>query len=459
MTGLDRLSNSQLIALLEQALAANAQLQSRVVALEEQLQQGQQDNLALRAKRDAGNASKTPAWVKPNRPVAAKTARKKRQNNFARKRQEPTAVQVHGVEVCPDCGRTLSGGWVHRRRQVIEIPPTPATIVEHIVMARHCGVCGKRRLPTLDLSPEVVGQHRVGIRLMSLIADLHTLGRLPLRTVQKTLHALYGLRLSVGELSEVLHTVAQVGQPTYQALQQSVRTSDFIHADETGWRENGHNGYFWSFSRPGLRYFTFDAGRSHFVPERVLGADYAGILVSDFYSGYFFHLGLHQRCWVHFLRDLHALKDAHPSEPDVGAWVARIRRVYDAAKSFAGDNKQQRVRARERFQAQLATLAQPYARRDCPQRVLAQRIERFLPELFTFVEHPQVPSENNAAERSIRPLVIARKVSGGTRSAKGSQTRAVLASLFGTWQAQGKEGLEACRQMLTGWREPASAMA
>ena len=62
---------------------------------------------------------------------------------------------------------------------------------------------------------------------------------------------------------------------------------------------------------------------------------------------------------------------------------------------------------------------QSYAR----QRVLAQRIDRFLGELFTFVQYPGVPSENNAAERAIRPAVIARKVSGGTRSSRGSDTQ------------------------------------
>ena len=69
-------------------------------------------------------------------------------------------------------------------------------------------------------------------------------------------------------------------------------------------------------------------------------------------------------------------------------------------------------------------------------------------ELFTFVEHPQVPSENNAAERVIRSRVIARKISGGTRSAAGSQTMAVLSRLFATWQLRGEESLSACRQML-----------
>src|SRR5260221_2040530 len=67
---------------------------------------------------------------------------------------------------------------------------------------------------------------------------------------------------------------------------------------------------------------------------------------------------------------------------------------------------------------------------------LCERVERFLPELFVFVAIPGVPAHNNLAERSVRPLVVARKISGGTRSPKGSQTRMGLASLFGTWMAQ-----------------------
>jgi len=47
------------------------------------------------------------------------------------------------------------------------------------------------------------------------------------------------------------------------------------------------------------------------------------------------------------------------------------------------------------------------------QAKLCQRIERFIKELFVFVADPAVPSDNNAAERSLRPLVISRKISGG----------------------------------------------
>jgi transposase len=73
--------------------------------------------------------------------------------------------------------------------------------------------------------------------------------------------------------------------------------------------------------------------------------------------------------------------------------------------------------------------------------------------LFVFVEYPEVPSDNNAAERAIRPLVV-RKVSGGSRSPMGSKMVAILLSLFGIWQARGEDLMDECQQMLLGRRDP-----
>ena len=61
---------------------------------------------------------------------------------------------------------------------------------------------------------------------------------------------------------------------------------------------------------------------------------------------------------------------------------------------------------------------------------------------------PDVPADNNPAERSLRHLVISRKVSGGTRSEQGTESKMALASIFGTWRALGLNPLAACRQLL-----------
>ena len=97
----------------------------------------------------------------------------------------------------------------------------------------------------------------------------------------------------------------------------------------------------------------------------------------------------------------------------------------------------------------LEQLCQSSVRTAVPQNTLCERVERFLPELFVFVAMPGVRAHNNLAERSIRPLVVARKISGGTRSPKGAKTRMGLASLFGTWMAQHLNPFHQCLATLT----------
>ena len=97
----------------------------------------------------------------------------------------------------------------------------------------------------------------------------------------------------------------------------------------------------------------------------------------------------------------------------------------------------------------MLTVCQPFS--DDSVRVqakLCRRIERHIKELFVFVAEPAAPPDNNAAERSLRHLVVSRKVSGGTRSEPGTNSKMTLASLFGAWRAQGLNPLDACRQLL-----------
>ena len=183
----------------------------------------------------------------------------------------------------------------------------------------------------------------------------------------------------------------------------------------------------------------------------VLGDEYLGAVVADFHGGYNVHSGVEQRCWVHFDRDLDELKDKYVDDAGVGLWVDSALDVYYRAKATVEMDytDDERRLLRWKFEAELLSLAKPYlSLEDAAQHVLAKRIDKFLDELFVFVEYPHIPSENNAAERAIRPAVIARKVSGGTRSAKGSKAKSVLMSLFGTWGAQGMNTYHACKKMI-----------
>lgn len=405
----------------------------------------------------SSNTSKPPAlsdlphFVKPNRlKPKEKKHRRQRDCGYSRPLGEPTRIEEHAVDACPDCGRRLSGGWLHAEREVIDIPPVSVEVVRHRFMGRRCGACRKRHLPTRAeaLSGVAVGRHRFGVRLISLIAELVNVCRMPVRTVKRLLFSLFGIEVSVGGIVALLAAVAKSGRRMYAELQETIRCSSFVHADETGWREDGMNGYLWSFSTPNARFFVRRPSRGHEVPESVLGSAYRGTVVSDFYGAYSYHLGSHQRCWVHLLRDLKKLQETFADEPSVQDWAKQVHALYADATSVCHLRRKDRVRARERFQDRAVALALPYRKTDRPQALLAQRLYRFASELFTFVEHPEIPPDNNAAERAIRPAVIARKVSGGTRSETGSEVRTTLMSLFSTWTMRGLDPLLACQQML-----------
>jgi hypothetical protein len=288
---------------------------------------------------------------------------------------------------------------------------------------------------------------------MALIASLREVGRLPVRAIRWLLASLYGLRLSVGEIVAVLQRVAAKAEGLVGQLRQQLLGSVSVHADETGWRENGENGYLWSFSDKRVRYFLYRPSRSSAVVQEVLGESFTGVLLSDFYAAYNTYEGPHQRCWVHLLGDVHKLKEHYPEDESVAAWAEQMHAIYRRAKAYAAANEQapraERVAARQRFEEELLTLCQPYWAKECAQRKLCERVDRFLPELFLFVELPQVAADNNAAERALRPQVIARKISGGTRSPRGSQTKSTLATIFSTWMAQGLNPFTNCLQLLS----------
>ncbi len=444
---------SELVERLSKAEARESELLAHVSAMQAE-NQALHEQLAVAHKRiEELEKQKTPppAFVKANvvKPKAEeKQPRKKREakHNHARRREVPTVVIEHRIKHCPVCASALGGISVARRRQVIELPPPPPVeVTEHVVYHGWCSQCGTWREAPLDVSQEVVGQGRFGVKIASLIAYLRTVMRLPVRQIQAYLASLHGLSISSGEIIGLAQRVsAQLG-PQLAEIKQQIRASPAVQMDETGWREDGSNGYVWCACTPQLRYYEYQHSRGSEVVKAVLGERFEGVLGSDFLASYNIHEGLHQRCWVHFLRDRHELKEQYPEDAEVQQWAKDVKAVYDRAVAYAGPDpslpvaKQEAARRTQQraFEQELWQLCAPYAHTSSPLHTLCERVERFLPELFVFVARPEVPADNNLAERSVRPLVIARKISGGTRSPNGSETRMALFSLFGSWAAQG----------------------
>ena len=245
-TGLDLTTASRkaLRVLIAQQQGVITQLQRRLDLLE--------------GKAKPGGSPPMPG-IKPKSgqgpPKDNKGPRKPRPHGFARQRMAPTHRVEHVLESCPQCGTGLAGGWVQRTREIIDLPLVPAQVTEHVFIARTCPVCEPRRTPQVDLGRAVLGKQRLGVNLLSRIAALREEGRLPLRTIQWYLQTVHRLPLSLGAIVRAIHQVAQKAQPALAEIRDRIRGSPVVHADETGWRQDGVNGYVWTFSTPTDRYF------------------------------------------------------------------------------------------------------------------------------------------------------------------------------------------------------------
>ena len=440
-----------------------AELRQHVADLTEAVQELEAAFEAAQGQIEEVKKSKKepPSWVKANKPKREgdKKPRRKRkaEHNRARRREEPTRIVKHELERCPDCNYRLYRKKLGHKHQVIDIPPpAPVEVTEHQVNKGWCPCCEKWRSPKLDLRQVVLGQGRIGLRVTSLIVYLRSVMRLSYRQIQAYLQIQHRMEISVGEVVGILHRVRKASEGELEALRAAMQASAVVYADETGWREDGQNGYIWGFSVPGpdaIRYYHYNHSRSRWVVKGMLGGKFRGVLVSDFLGSYNIYDGPHQRCWAHLLRDLHKLKEEHPDEVEVIAWAKSVRQLYDEGQELVRATsppaEQERQAKYIRLLGRLEELGQAHAStKGHPCKALAQRLLRHLDEMFQFVLHEEVSADNNLAERSLRHLVIARKISGGTRSDAGSATRMALASLVGTWLARGQNPLEECLALL-----------
>ena len=181
--------------------------------------------------------------------------------------------------------------------------------------------------------------------------------------------------------------------------------------------------------------------------KKVFKKEFAGVLVTDFWSAYNAVVCAHkQKCLPHLLRDLKRTQHYHKPEGDWPAFSRRLKRLIRDAIRLSKRRSELSAGVfasrRDRLQRRLGELlAEPWEHRHCHR--LVKRLKRHRSELFTFLDHPGVPSDNNHGERQIRPAVIARKNSYANASDDGAETQAVLMSVFRTLKQRGHNPVSA----------------
>ncbi len=294
-------------------------------------------------------------------------------------------------------------------------------------------------------APDEIPYAKLGPKALTMMVLLKYYYALPGNKIKAILQGLCGLTVSEGGISQALQRLGKYLQVETDVILAKIRAAALKHADETGWNVNGVNHWLWVFLNELWVYYVIHRSRGVKVPKAILGDKPAGTLVSDFYELYR-KLGMsHQTCHVHLNREMHECRnEGPPGNPDFDGPYKKLRRILRDADRLSEKRRglralvyQRRVR---RIKERLTDFAcQPY--RNAHWKRLTKRLLRHEQTLFTFLDKPGVPKDNNAAERAIRPQVIIRNRSFQNRTDHGANAHATLSSLTYTLLRQKRNPL------------------
>lgn len=333
-------------------------------------------------------------------------------------------IVVPAAGTCPDCGGALQnqGG---RDRTVLEVEPLRRKTIHYRLEQKYCPRCRRKVRPR---APGVFKKSLFGNRLLAQVAVQHyvfgvTLGQLEIQ-----------LGVGNGALHGAMHQLAARLEPACERLLEEYCQAPVKHADETSWRTDGCNGYAWLFCSQKISLFRFRQTRAGQIVQEVFGPErVSGVLVVDRYAAYNAAPCPLQYCYSHLLREVQDLEKEFPEEIEVQVFTSILAPLLTAAMQLRAqglDSAAFHAQARQ-LKERIVDWTENIARHPGVQRI--QNIFRENPtRLYHWAEDPQIPAENNFAERTLRPLVIARKISFGSQSPKGAHTREVLMSVLHT---------------------------
>ena len=443
-------------------------VQQRVNTLEERCQRLQEENRRLRQQvkelTDAGQQADSP----DNSPVFKAAVARRRRRRPGRKdghapalRPAPASIDVHqdaplpvdraGRESCPHCHAMLLELKDHERL-VEDIIPAKVQVTCYHTRSGFCPSCRRRvesRAPEQPPAADVPSQ--LGINAIATGMLLRVKHRLPFRAVAQVFADLPGLTVSPAAIVRQVQRVAGWLEADYQGLLIELRASPVVHADETGWNTDGRHGQLWALTNPTTTAYHVDKSRGGKIIKKLLGRAFGGTLVSDFFSAYSTMDCKKQKCNTHLLRELVTCAEKS-AEFAAGGFFTKSKRLIKEMLLLKGrwdklgdDRYLARVK---RLEKRLAALAEgSYALAD--ERRIARRMRRHRTELTAFLHQRNLDGTNNAAERAIRPAVVARKISGGSRSKAGADAWAKLSSLLRTAGQRGADALGTIKSLLT----------
>jgi len=435
---------ADVLAELAQLRAQLAQTQAQLAAVEAERQATHQELVDLKRKPFTTRArSADPSGAKPRgRPAG----------HVGSGRLRPTRIDqtqaIPAGDTCPDCGTAFTGSGTTRTRIVEDIELVrPTVITKYVIERRWCPSC---RTYHEDTVTAALPRHRLGLHVLLFVVYQKVALGLSYGKIQHELRTYFGLTVSAGELPGIVAEIAALFGPAYARLLDLMRQQAAIHIDETSWRINGVPHWLWVFVNDVVALYVVSRSRGSKVPQALLGPDFEGVVISDFFSAYSPLDVEKAKCWSHLLRDSHD----YAKGQDVASERMRFHRTLHALFLEMGVALEQvqadptgRERVYDEMRAKLWRFATEHWRTWQSQQ-LAERIKKYLDDLLVWLIDPAVDPTNNAAERALRGAVVTRKTSFGSRSKRGAHAFARMLSIIMTWERQGKDFLSTAHETL-----------
>lgn len=343
-------------------------------------------------------------------------------------------VIEHVMESCAACGNSLADiqGEPSQTHQVIDIAVPKKVIINHTTITKHCscGHCNQAAFPA-----GAKGQVNYGKGVRALVANLSVRQYMPYKRTVEFIGDIFGVPISQGTVTNLLDQFQQSATQTYQNIQTQVLNAPVVGSDETGAKVNGAKGWFHTYQSPEHTFIGYHSSRGakaqkQFYPQGLP----TSILVSDCFNMQLSTpAAAHQLCHAHLLRELNAMEEAHPKEE----WPRKIKALFLKALELRGSPcNHEKVKA---IQKKFKTLIETN-QSNAPGKIPAfwKRMNRHKEKVFTFLEYPMVPAENNASERAIRNIKVKQKVSGQFKTPEGAHRYAIIRSVIDTMIKQDK---------------------
>lgn len=402
-------------------------------------------DLEEKLNQNSHNSSKPPS--------SDRKSNTRHHNNRDRKPRQGTSrillpleqVDMHRVceaHACPHCGSDeLTRKGDPTILQQVELPEVKGIITQYDLHNYHCGTCKSSVVAPL---PEGVPNSAFGPRVMALVANLTGVFHLSKDDAKQLITDLYGIDVSDGSVINIEARVTQALNPIYKRIHDFVTESIFCkHFDETSWRDCGKTHYVWVAATKQAVCYRIDRHRNREAFEAIAGRlNELAPVVTDRYSAYNGLKNPHQFCIPHLIRNFRRFAQRDGPDGNIGSaiekelqFLSHTHSLYRKAEISRAIYSQRMRHCRSRVD-DLFMDALVEGSADLGKLCEKLLLDKF-DNLWIFQAHHDAEPSNNLAERDLRKIVLWRKKSYGTRSAKGQVFVQTISSVAGTLRRSG----------------------